>query len=655
MSALSISTIAASDSGARAAAAPAVSDAGGTGGSPFAVLLAAISQADPSLQAQQTSGPQSPPSSDTTQTPPGTTQTPPGSAQAPQPVLANDPTNIPQASAAGIAVPATMQTPPGPAQAPQPTRANDPTNIPQANAAGTAVPGTTTAPADPLSDIQPVFSGTDDAAANIKADGRGGKKPADGKDDNKAGADLPQTQLTAPSFFPVPIVPPQTVQVQIVANDNDFSKVTDGTSPTPVQNTGATAAPTTPTLPSPVAGPASTGSSGAPAPPTVTGDNAPLQQVASGQASLVANDGDDDSVGQSENAASVQSFPHLQFAAEKSSVVSPLNGKTEARQPDPAQVPQTAAADAGAPNAFAAIAADATQTGNAPVASGANMAALADTPASSAPAKPETGTGTGVSGPAAGDGNIAARPAVQNLTAADAKPAIQDFSSAQPTLDGKSSSDGKPPHPAAGTDTAPQPQPAQPLPAAHAGAQNPVPQTIAVTLGGPAPQNGGPNGLTLPIHIAVHDSDAASGATAATPDTDALAVSIAARSLSGAKQFDIRLDPPELGRVEVRLSIDASGKTEAHLTTDQPQTLALLQKDAPILTRALRDAGLDVSQSGLNFSLKGQGQNPGGQGGNFGTPSRGFSLPAAAQSIEAAQAGIALPSLPGSARLDIHV
>ncbi len=76
-----------------------------------------------------------------------------------------------------------------------------------------------------------------------------------------------------------------------------------------------------------------------------------------------------------------------------------------------------------------------------------------------------------------------------------------------------------------------------------------------------------------------------------TPNMPALAVEIAAKSQSGAKQFDIRLDPPELGRVEVRLSIDATGKASAHLSADQPQTLDLLQKDAPTLTRALRDAG----------------------------------------------------------------
>ena len=118
----------------------------------------------------------------------------------------------------------------------------------------------------------------------------------------------------------------------------------------------------------------------------------------------------------------------------------------------------------------------------------------------------------------------------------------------------------------------------------------------------------------------------------AAPNLPALAVEIAAKSQSGAKQFDIRLDPPELGRVEVRLSIDATGKASAHLSADQPQTLSLLQKDAPILTRALREAGLDVSQDGLNFSLRQQGD---GQNANANTngrrgTSRAFSLTATA-------------------------
>jgi hypothetical protein len=117
----------------------------------------------------------------------------------------------------------------------------------------------------------------------------------------------------------------------------------------------------------------------------------------------------------------------------------------------------------------------------------------------------------------------------------------------------------------------------------------------------------------MPQHVEVHHSEP-------TPDMPALGIAIAARSLSGARQFDIRLDPPELGHVEVRLSIDSTGKASAHLTADQQQTLDLLQKDSSSLTRALRDAGLDVNQNGLNFSLR---QQSGGGGDNRGFSSRG--------------------------------
>lgn len=138
------------------------------------------------------------------------------------------------------------------------------------------------------------------------------------------------------------------------------------------------------------------------------------------------------------------------------------------------------------------------------------------------------------------------------------------------------------------------------------------------------------------------------------PDLNGFAVSIAARSLSGAKQFEIRLDPPELGRVDVRLSIDAAGKAVAHMATDQPQTLDLLRKDAPALTQALRDAGLDVSQNGLNFSLRGQDRQSGdSQGGSQGRKSS-LTARLAIRAVQA-PAAFAYAGAASSARLDIHV
>jgi flagellar hook-length control protein FliK len=138
-----------------------------------------------------------------------------------------------------------------------------------------------------------------------------------------------------------------------------------------------------------------------------------------------------------------------------------------------------------------------------------------------------------------------------------------------------------------------------------------------------------------------------------TPDVNSLAVDIAARSQSGAKEFQIRLDPPELGRVDVRLSIDATGKAEAHLTADHPQALSLLQKDSSSLTQALRDAGLDVSQNGLNFSLRGQNGNGGNQAqGQTRMPRSNLT---AIRAIDNTPNASPLSFTGGNGRLDIHV
>jgi flagellar hook-length control protein FliK len=175
-----------------------------------------------------------------------------------------------------------------------------------------------------------------------------------------------------------------------------------------------------------------------------------------------------------------------------------------------------------------------------------------------------------------------------------------------------------------------------------------VPASTVPMIGGttPAQQTQSPDAPAVTQNVQV--------STAPTPNMPALAVEISAKSQSGAKQFDIRLDPPELGRVEVRLSIDATGKASAHLSADQPQTLDLLQKDAPTLTRALRDAGLDVSQNGLNFSLRQQSGDT-GAGNNQGrsTGGRSFSL-TATSNVDATSASAAY-SASADGRVDIRV
>jgi chemotaxis protein MotD len=85
-----------------------------------------------------------------------------------------------------------------------------------------------------------------------------------------------------------------------------------------------------------------------------------------------------------------------------------------------------------------------------------------------------------------------------------------------------------------------------------------------------------------------------------------LAVEIAAQAKHGNSHFEIRLDPPELGRIDVRLQIDGDGKVTSHLRVERPETLDMLRRDAPALERALQQAGLKTSDSGLQFSLRDQ-------------------------------------------------
>jgi flagellar hook-length control protein FliK len=85
-----------------------------------------------------------------------------------------------------------------------------------------------------------------------------------------------------------------------------------------------------------------------------------------------------------------------------------------------------------------------------------------------------------------------------------------------------------------------------------------------------------------------------------------LAADIALRAAGGNSRFEIRLDPAELGRIDVRLDVDKHGNVTSHLTVERPATLDMLRNDAPKLQQALEDAGLKTGDSGLQFSLRDQ-------------------------------------------------
>ncbi|CCE00533.1 putative flagellar hook length determination protein [Bradyrhizobium sp. STM 3809] len=148
--------------------------------------------------------------------------------------------------------------------------------------------------------------------------------------------------------------------------------------------------------------------------------------------------------------------------------------------------------------------------------------------------------------------------------------------------------------------------------AAQANAQSsgPVTDPSAQAAAALQPQLSTPTASTSPVTSA-HLT--ATAATAATVPLHGLAVEIAASALNGKSRFEIRLDPAELGRIDVRIDVDRNGQVTSHLRVEKPETLAMLQQTAPQLQQALQDAGLKSNNSGLQFSLR--DQNSSGQNG----------------------------------------
>lgn len=217
------------------------------------------------------------------------------------------------------------------------------------------------------------------------------------------------------------------------------------------------------------------------------------------------------------------------------------------------------------------------------------VAPASEAAAEAVPAKAESGSQSGVK-PGAVTLDGAHSEAAQRLSKEMTEPvADQDTPQSQTSPDNAKASQNQTTQSLAhfNATTAPA-QNAASMPAAFAA----QPTMLAHIAGQPLAQS------TL-IHLAPH---------MAQPDSTAMAVQIFAKASEGESSFDIRLDPPELGRVDVKLLIDEAGRAHSHLTVEKVQTLDLMLRDREGLERALKDAGLDVAQDGLNFSLKSQDQ-----------------------------------------------
>jgi flagellar hook-length control protein FliK len=88
-----------------------------------------------------------------------------------------------------------------------------------------------------------------------------------------------------------------------------------------------------------------------------------------------------------------------------------------------------------------------------------------------------------------------------------------------------------------------------------------------------------------------------------------LAAAMMRRIQNGMKEFTLRLDPPELGRVDVRLTVGPDKRVRAVVSTDRPEALKDLALSARDLTRALQEAGLELEENGLSFSMNDEGSS----------------------------------------------
>lgn len=109
-----------------------------------------------------------------------------------------------------------------------------------------------------------------------------------------------------------------------------------------------------------------------------------------------------------------------------------------------------------------------------------------------------------------------------------------------------------------------------------------------------------------------------SGAQRAAPAAAQVGREIIRRFDGGNTSFELRLDPAELGRVEVRMEVTRDHRVTAVITADNPQALTELARNARELEQQLQSAGLQLSDNGLSFDLR-----QGGHGGETDEASTG--------------------------------
>jgi flagellar hook-length control protein FliK len=106
-----------------------------------------------------------------------------------------------------------------------------------------------------------------------------------------------------------------------------------------------------------------------------------------------------------------------------------------------------------------------------------------------------------------------------------------------------------------------------------------------------------------------------------------LAQQIVRRFDAGGAQFEMRLDPPELGRIEVKLDVSRDRRVIATVSAESAATLTELARGSRDLERILEAAGLELDGQGLSFNLtSGDGDSQQQPGDETAQRSAGFNI-----------------------------
>lgn len=139
---------------------------------------------------------------------------------------------------------------------------------------------------------------------------------------------------------------------------------------------------------------------------------------------------------------------------------------------------------------------------------------------------------------------------------------------------------------------------------------------------------------------------------AAHPAIAQIAIVVMKAAQEGVDRITIKLQPPELGRIDVRLDVSVDGRIQAVFAAERSSTVDILQRDVRELERALQSAGLSADPGGLSFGLKQQSS----QGmPRFGAPLTPADIGSTDGEIAVAAFAAAAARAAADGRLDIHV